>query len=276
MVARVNGEEWSRGELADLHHGWGDLLAHASRDTRLRPGDVIGSGTVGTGCILELGLVHGRDRYPYLRERRRGGARGRRHRRAPQPHRLTGGAAYGPAMASTDLTTIAPAFVEMAHRIVWCTVGHRQPRRRGADPHPPPVLGVGRRRAHRVDPHQPEQPEGAAPRRQPARVAHLLGPPPTTPAAPTATPRGSSPPRSAGRAGIASSTRPAPVGLRPEDHPAVDRSRRPRVRCAAPRAHVAAGDARHRDAAGPGRHPHLAGADRVSGSARARERRRHV
>ena len=27
---------------------------------------MIGSGTVGTGCILELGLVHGRDRYPWL------------------------------------------------------------------------------------------------------------------------------------------------------------------------------------------------------------------
>jgi fumarylacetoacetate (FAA) hydrolase len=66
MVARVNGEEWSRGQLADLHHPWGTLIAHASRDTTLRPGDVIGSGTVGTGCILELGLVHGRDRYPYL------------------------------------------------------------------------------------------------------------------------------------------------------------------------------------------------------------------
>lgn len=66
MVARVNGEEWSRGELGDLHFGWGELLAHASRSTRLRPGDVIGSGTVGTGCILELGLVHGRDRYPWL------------------------------------------------------------------------------------------------------------------------------------------------------------------------------------------------------------------
>jgi fumarylacetoacetate (FAA) hydrolase len=66
MVARVNGEEWSRGELRDLHHPWGALVAHASRDTRLRPGDVIGSGTVGTGCILELGLVHGRERYPYL------------------------------------------------------------------------------------------------------------------------------------------------------------------------------------------------------------------
>lgn len=66
MTARVNGEEWSRGELGDLHHGWGAMIARASRGTRLRPGDVIGSGTVGTGCILELGLVHGRDRYRYL------------------------------------------------------------------------------------------------------------------------------------------------------------------------------------------------------------------
>ena len=67
MTASVNGIEWSRGELSDLHFGWGELLAHASRSTRLRPGDVIGSGTVGTGCILELGLVHGRDRYRWLR-----------------------------------------------------------------------------------------------------------------------------------------------------------------------------------------------------------------
>jgi 2-keto-4-pentenoate hydratase/2-oxohepta-3-ene-1,7-dioic acid hydratase in catechol pathway len=68
MTASVNGEEWSRGELADLHHGWGELIAHASRATRLRPGDVIGSGTVGTGCILELGLVHGHERHPWLQE----------------------------------------------------------------------------------------------------------------------------------------------------------------------------------------------------------------
>lgn len=66
MTASVDGEEWSRGELADLHHGWGVLVAHASRGTRLRPGDVIGSGTVGTGCILELGLTHGHDRHPWL------------------------------------------------------------------------------------------------------------------------------------------------------------------------------------------------------------------
>src|SRR5213075_899684 len=53
MVARVNGEERSRGNLRDMYHGWDALLAQAARNTILRPGDVIGSGTVGTGCILE-------------------------------------------------------------------------------------------------------------------------------------------------------------------------------------------------------------------------------
>lgn len=66
MVARVNGVEWSRGELGDLHHTFGDMLAHASRDAVVRAGDVIGSGTVGTGCILELRAVHGSERYPWL------------------------------------------------------------------------------------------------------------------------------------------------------------------------------------------------------------------
>jgi fumarylacetoacetate (FAA) hydrolase len=55
MVARVNGEERSRGELGDMHWSWHELLAHAGRNTTLCAGDVIGSGTVGTGCILELG-----------------------------------------------------------------------------------------------------------------------------------------------------------------------------------------------------------------------------
>jgi fumarylacetoacetate (FAA) hydrolase len=55
MVARVNGEERSRGNLRDLHHSWDAMLARAGRNTTLRPGDVIGSGTVGTGCILEHG-----------------------------------------------------------------------------------------------------------------------------------------------------------------------------------------------------------------------------
>jgi 2-keto-4-pentenoate hydratase/2-oxohepta-3-ene-1,7-dioic acid hydratase in catechol pathway len=32
----------------------------------LRPGDIVGSGTVGTGCILELSRVHGAEAYPWL------------------------------------------------------------------------------------------------------------------------------------------------------------------------------------------------------------------
>ena len=55
MVARVNGEERSRGDLGDLHYTWARLVEQAARNTKLLPGDVIGSGTVGTGCILEHG-----------------------------------------------------------------------------------------------------------------------------------------------------------------------------------------------------------------------------
>jgi fumarylacetoacetate (FAA) hydrolase len=55
MVARVNGEERSRGNLADLYHSWDAIVAHAARNTTLLPGDVLGSGTVGSGCILEHG-----------------------------------------------------------------------------------------------------------------------------------------------------------------------------------------------------------------------------
>jgi fumarylacetoacetate (FAA) hydrolase len=55
MVARVNGEERSRGQLADMHFSWDQIVAHASLNTRLCPGDILGSGTVGTGCILEHG-----------------------------------------------------------------------------------------------------------------------------------------------------------------------------------------------------------------------------
>jgi fumarylacetoacetate (FAA) hydrolase len=38
-----------------MHHPWPKIVEHAARNTRLRAGDVLGSGTVGTGCILEHG-----------------------------------------------------------------------------------------------------------------------------------------------------------------------------------------------------------------------------
>jgi 2-keto-4-pentenoate hydratase/2-oxohepta-3-ene-1,7-dioic acid hydratase (catechol pathway) len=67
MTATVNGAAYSRGNWSDLYWSFGQMLAYASRGTELRPGDVIGSGTVGTGCILELSGVHGADAYPWLR-----------------------------------------------------------------------------------------------------------------------------------------------------------------------------------------------------------------
>jgi 2-keto-4-pentenoate hydratase/2-oxohepta-3-ene-1,7-dioic acid hydratase in catechol pathway len=67
MTATVNGREYSRASLADIYWSFGEMLAYASRGTRVVPGDVIGSGTCGTGCILELALVHGEEAYPWLR-----------------------------------------------------------------------------------------------------------------------------------------------------------------------------------------------------------------
>lgn len=55
MEAAVNGRVVSRGDAGSMYWTWPQILAHASRDATLLPGDVIGSGTVGTGCILELG-----------------------------------------------------------------------------------------------------------------------------------------------------------------------------------------------------------------------------
>lgn len=54
MTATLNGTEISHGNTADMYHPFPVLIAQASRNTRLVPGDIIGSGTVGTGCILEL------------------------------------------------------------------------------------------------------------------------------------------------------------------------------------------------------------------------------
>ncbi len=54
-VARVNGREYSRGNLKDITFTFAQMIARASQDCPLAPGDVLGSGTVGTGCIVELG-----------------------------------------------------------------------------------------------------------------------------------------------------------------------------------------------------------------------------
>jgi fumarylacetoacetate (FAA) hydrolase len=55
----VNDAELSRTDASEQHWSWPELVAHAARDTRLRAGDVIGSGTLNGGCLLELGPLEG-------------------------------------------------------------------------------------------------------------------------------------------------------------------------------------------------------------------------
>jgi len=59
MAARVNGLEMSTGNLKDIFWSFGEIIARASDNADLMPGDVIGSGTVGTGCLLELTKAQG-------------------------------------------------------------------------------------------------------------------------------------------------------------------------------------------------------------------------
>lgn len=66
MQVSVNGHTYSTGSWADLYWSFPQMVSYASRGTTLRTGDIIGSGTVGTGCILELSRVHGSHAYPWL------------------------------------------------------------------------------------------------------------------------------------------------------------------------------------------------------------------
>jgi len=54
MTVTVNGVETSRGRWSEIVHGFGALASRASADVALRPGELLGSGTVGTGCLLEV------------------------------------------------------------------------------------------------------------------------------------------------------------------------------------------------------------------------------
>ena len=54
MTASVNGQELSRGSWATAQFSFGQMIERASAEVRLQPGDLLGSGTVGTGCLLEI------------------------------------------------------------------------------------------------------------------------------------------------------------------------------------------------------------------------------
>jgi fumarylacetoacetate (FAA) hydrolase len=54
MTCSVNGTQVSEGNLADMDWTFAEIIERASYGVDLLPGDIIGSGTVGTGCFLEL------------------------------------------------------------------------------------------------------------------------------------------------------------------------------------------------------------------------------
>lgn len=54
MTCKINGTEVSRGNLGDMDWTFAELIERCSYGVNMYPGDVIGSGTVGTGCFLEL------------------------------------------------------------------------------------------------------------------------------------------------------------------------------------------------------------------------------
>ena len=57
MIARVNGEEWSRGSSATMMWKIEEIIAYISKSEGIQAGELIGSGTVGFGCGLELGKL---------------------------------------------------------------------------------------------------------------------------------------------------------------------------------------------------------------------------
>lgn len=66
LRAKVNGRELGDDTLANMAWSFEELVSYASRGTWIRPGDVLGSGTCGSGALLELQGRHGADGYPWL------------------------------------------------------------------------------------------------------------------------------------------------------------------------------------------------------------------
>jgi fumarylacetoacetate (FAA) hydrolase len=56
----VNDRVLTRTPSQAMQFTWPELVAHAARNTVLHPGDVLGSGTLNRGCLLELGPIDGR------------------------------------------------------------------------------------------------------------------------------------------------------------------------------------------------------------------------
>lgn len=66
MRAEVNGRLYSQADLSDCWWSVAEMTAYAAEATVVRAGDVLATGTCGTGCILELSFTHGSGAYPWL------------------------------------------------------------------------------------------------------------------------------------------------------------------------------------------------------------------
>lgn len=55
MTASINGEVISSGNFKDVYFSFAEMIERASEEVELQPGDIIGSGTVGFGCLMETG-----------------------------------------------------------------------------------------------------------------------------------------------------------------------------------------------------------------------------
>jgi 2-keto-4-pentenoate hydratase/2-oxohepta-3-ene-1,7-dioic acid hydratase in catechol pathway len=66
LGAEVNGVALGTDTLANMAWSFPELVSYASRGTWVRPGDVLGSGTCGNGCLLELWGRRGADFHPPL------------------------------------------------------------------------------------------------------------------------------------------------------------------------------------------------------------------
>ena len=67
MTAKINGEQLGDDTVANMAWSFEELISYASRGAWIQPGDVIGSGTCGSGALIEVRARRGADDYPWLK-----------------------------------------------------------------------------------------------------------------------------------------------------------------------------------------------------------------